>query len=134
MNRGEYKVQVAKDGLLLSFVQSAIGLLIKNTAKIMKADYCESSACIIAWDNTELEMQEKKVHPKNGQAAGGVAQVEVHRHAHRRKKSWLPDEGQGDGIAMQLHCANNCKKAEEQAKAELEVESSYANLFGLIIS
>jgi hypothetical protein len=85
------RCQVPKDSLLLFFLcvihARSFGKTILH--KIMKTDHCKSSACVVAWDDMALEMQEKKVHPKNGiflgQAAGGAAQVEVPRHTHHHQ-------------------------------------------------
>ncbi len=65
MEKGEYEVQVAKDGLLLSFLHTIRARLFnkKILREIMGANYRESRAHTIAWDDTALEMQEKKVCP-----------------------------------------------------------------------
>ncbi len=66
MQKGEYQVRVGEAGLLLLFLCTirARSFDMKILCKIMKAEYHKSSACVIAWDNKVLEMQEKKVHPK----------------------------------------------------------------------
>jgi hypothetical protein len=68
MEYGEYKVRVAKDGRLISFVlaihvKSFDKMILK---KIMGQHYHEGSARVIAWDDMVQEMEGKKVYPKNG--------------------------------------------------------------------
>jgi hypothetical protein len=68
MEYDEYKVRVAKDGHLILFVCAICARLFDKIIlkKIMKNNYHEGSASIIAWDYTVQEMEAKKVHPKNG--------------------------------------------------------------------
>ncbi len=68
MEYGEFEVQVAKDGCLISFVHAicARSFEKKILKKIMKGDYCESCAHVITWDDTVQDMESKKVHSKNG--------------------------------------------------------------------
>jgi hypothetical protein len=76
MEYGEYEVRVAKDGRLISFVCAIHAKLFDKIIlkKIMKDNYHEGSARVIAWDDTVQEMEGKKVHPKNG-LYGGMPQV-----------------------------------------------------------
>jgi hypothetical protein len=65
MQKGEYEVREAKNGHLLTFICAVCARSFDKTKsdKIMKDDYHKSSAGIVAWDKTVLEMMEKKVHP-----------------------------------------------------------------------
>ncbi len=78
MGKGEYEVQVAEDGHLLTFVCAIRARLFdkKIPRKIMKEDYSKSSACIAARDGTALlRMMDEKVHPKNGLFWGASARA-----------------------------------------------------------
>ncbi len=70
MQKGEYQVQEAEDGLslLVSFVRaiSSRSFDKKILCKIMGMEYRESSSRVVAWDDTALEMQVKNVCPVNG--------------------------------------------------------------------
>jgi hypothetical protein len=68
MQKGEYLIQVVEDGLLVLFVRAIPSRSFdKNILKkIMGENNCESSARIVAWDDTALEMQRQNVHPLNG--------------------------------------------------------------------
>ena len=68
MQKGEYQVRVAEDGLLVSFVRaiSFHSFDKKILKKILGKDYRESSARIVPWDDMALEMQRQNVHPLNG--------------------------------------------------------------------
>jgi hypothetical protein len=61
-------VQVAKDGHSILFVRAIHAKLFDKIIlkKIMKDNYHEGSACVIAWDDMVQEMEGKKVHPKHG--------------------------------------------------------------------
>jgi hypothetical protein len=107
----------------------------------MKADNCKSSTCIVAWSNTVLEMQENKVSPKNGLFWGKPQVVRLKWKCtgmptaiktHDNMPGYRVKDTRGE-----WHVQCNCivlitvNKVEEQAKADLEVESNYADLFGL---
>ena len=68
MQKSEYQVRVAEDGLSVSFVRaiSSKSFDKKILGKIMGAEYRESSSRVVAWDDTALEMQAKNVRPVNG--------------------------------------------------------------------
>jgi hypothetical protein len=68
IEKGEYKVQVAKDGNSLMWHRTthSRSFIKEIFNKIMGGNYRENSACIIAWDNMVLEMCNKGVHRKNG--------------------------------------------------------------------
>jgi hypothetical protein len=68
MEKGEYKASVAEDPRLLSFLRAICSRSFdeKIPRKIMGTEYCKSSAGIVAWDNTALEMQAKNVPSTNG--------------------------------------------------------------------
>jgi hypothetical protein len=59
MQKGEYQIQVAKDGLLVLFIRAIPSRSFdkKILKKILSKKYRESSAHVIAWDDTALEMQ-----------------------------------------------------------------------------
>ncbi len=68
MGYGECEMRVAKDGRSILFVCAirARSFDKKIVKIIMKDDYRESCARVIAWDNMAQEMETKKVHSKNG--------------------------------------------------------------------
>jgi hypothetical protein len=68
MQKSEYQVRVAEDGLSVSFVCaiSSMSYDKRILRKIMGAEYSKSSSRIVAWDNTALAMQAKNVRPVNG--------------------------------------------------------------------
>ena len=68
MQKGEYEVRLAKDGLLVLFRRAICSRSFnkKILRKIMGEEYRESSARVVAWDDTALEMQAKNVRPMNG--------------------------------------------------------------------
>ena len=59
---------VVEDGLSVLFVRAIPSRSFdkKILKKIMGENNCESSARIVAWDDTALEMQRQNVHPLNG--------------------------------------------------------------------
>ena len=89
MQKREYQVHVAEDGLSVSFLRAISSLSFdkKILRKIMGAEYRESSSRVVAWDDTALAMQAKNVRPMLGLAAGGAANVEVHGHSHCRQQA-----------------------------------------------
>ena len=68
MQNGEYEMRVAEDGLLVLFLRAICSHSFdkKILCKIMGTEYPESSARVVAWDDTALEMQAKHVRPNNG--------------------------------------------------------------------
>ena len=68
MQKCEYQVRVAEDGLSVSFLRAISSLSFdkKILRKIMGVVYRESSSRVVAWDDTALEMQAKNVRPVNG--------------------------------------------------------------------
>jgi hypothetical protein len=68
MQKSEYQVRVAKDGLLASLIcaVSLISFDKKILRKIMGAEYRESSSRVIDWNDTALAMQANNVRPVNG--------------------------------------------------------------------
>jgi len=66
--KGEYEVRVAEDGLSVSFQRAICSRFFNKQILriIMGENYHESSARIFAWDDMVLEMQKKKVRPRNG--------------------------------------------------------------------
>jgi hypothetical protein len=133
---------MAEDGLLLSFLCASCARYfdIKILQKIMKVDYRESSTCIVAWDSTALEIQEKKEHPKNGLFWGKPQVVRLKWKCTGMpttvKKHDYPTDYRVKDRRGEWHVQYNCimlitvKKAEEWAKVELEAESNYVDLFG----
>ncbi len=63
MQKGEYQIQVVEDGLSVSFVRAIPSCSFdKKILKIiMGENYRESSARVVAWDDTVLEMQQQNV-------------------------------------------------------------------------
>ena len=59
---------MAEDGLLVLFFCAICSCSYdkKILWKIMGENYRKSSACVVAWDDTVLVMQNKKLCPKNG--------------------------------------------------------------------
>ncbi len=68
MQKSEYHIRVAEDGLSVSFLRaiSSRSFDKKILRKIMGTEYRESSSRVVAWDDMALEMQAKNVHPVNG--------------------------------------------------------------------
>ena len=80
MRKGEYEVQVAEDGLSVSFRRAICSRSFncnKNILrKIMGVEYRKSSAhVIIAWDDTVLAMQQQNVRSLNGGSARALPPV-----------------------------------------------------------
>jgi hypothetical protein len=69
MEKGEYKVQVAKDSLSLLLLHAIQARSFDKNIfhKIMGTNYSESSTCwVVAWDVTGLEMCDMGLPPQNG--------------------------------------------------------------------
>ncbi len=134
---------MAEDSLSVSFVRAITSRSFdkKILKKIMGTEYRESSARVVAWDNTALEMQRQNVSPLNGLFWGERQVVRlwwkctstptnVKRHDYLAE--YKVRDKRGD-----WHVQCNCivlvtvRKAEELMQAELEVESSYMDLFGV---
>ena len=142
MQKGEYQVQVAKDGLSVVRAISSRSFDKKILKKIMGKEYHESSARVIAWGVTALEMQADNVRPLNGLFWGERQVVRlwwkctgtptaVNKHDYPTEYYRVKDK-QGE-----WHVQCDCimlvmvRKAEEWTQAKLEVESSYMDLFGV---
>ena len=143
MQKGEYQVRVAKDGLSVSFV-SAISSRSFNKRilrEIMGADYRESSSRVVALDDTALEMQEKNVRPVNGLFWGEPQVVRLRWKCSGTptavNKHDYPTEYKVRDKRGVWHVQCDCivivtvRKAEERTQAELEVATSYVDLFGI---
>jgi hypothetical protein len=113
----------------------------KILRKIMGADYRESSSRVVAWDDTALAMQAKNVRPVNGLFWGEpqVARLmwkctgtptAVNKHDYPTEYKVRDNRGvwhvQCDCIVIVT-----VRKAEERMQAELEVSTSYVDLFGI---
>ena len=148
MQKGEYQVREAEDGLSLSvlFVRAITSRSFdkKILCKIMGMEYRESSSRVVAWDDTALEMQVKNVCPVNGLFWGEPHVVQlrwkcmgtpttVNKHDYPTEYKVRDKRGvwhvQCDCIVIMT-----VKKAEERTQAELEVATSYVDLFGIIDS
>ena len=103
----------------------------------MGAEYRESSARVLTWDDTAL----KNVHPKNG-LYWGERQVVLLRWKctgtpTRVDKHDNPMEYRVKDKRGEWHVQCDCivlvtvKKADERTQAEVELESSYVDLFGI---
>jgi hypothetical protein len=143
MQKSEYQVRVAKDGLLVSFVRaiSSMSFDKKILRKIMGAEYRESSSRVVAWDDTALAVQAKNVRPVNGLFWGKpqVARLmwkctgtptAINKHDYPTEYMVRDKRGvwhvQCDCIVIVT-----VRKAEERTQAELEVSTSYVDLFGI---
>jgi hypothetical protein len=143
MQKREYQVRVAEDGLLVSFVRAIFAMSFdkKILRKIMGAEYRESSSRVVAWDDTALAMQAKNVRPVNGLFWGEpqVARLmwkctgtptAVNKHDYPTEYKVRDKRGvwhvQCDCIVIVT-----VRKAEERTQAELEVATSYVDLFGI---
>jgi hypothetical protein len=143
MQKREYQVRVAEDGLLVSFLCAISSLSFdkKILRKIMGAEYRESSSRVVAWDDTALDMQAKNVRPVNGLFWGEpqVARLKwkctgtpttVNKHDYPTEYKVRDNRG-----VWHVQC--NCivivtvRKAEERTQADLEVGTSYVDLFGI---
>ncbi len=143
MQKSEYQVRVAEDGLSVSFVRAIFSISFdkKILRKIMGAEYRESSSRIVAWDNTALEMQAKNVRLLNGLFWGEpqVARLmwkctgiptAVNKHDYPTEYKVRDKRGEWH---VQCDCIVivTVRKAEERTQAELEVATSYIDLFGI---
>jgi hypothetical protein len=143
MNKGEYQVRVAEDGLSVSFVRAISSRSFDKRIlwKIMGAKYCESSSRVVAWDDTALEMQAKNVRPVNGLFWGEPQVVRlrwkctgiptaVNKHDYPTEYRVMDKRGEWH---VQCDCIVlvTVRNAEEQTQAELEVATSYVDLFGI---
>jgi len=143
MQKGEYQIQVAEDCLLVLFVRAipSRSFDTKILKKIMGENYHESSARVVAWDDTALEMQQQNVRPLNGIFWGERQMVRLRWkctgtpnavNTHDYPTEYKVRDKRGDWH-VQCDCIVlvTVRKAEEQTQAELEVESSYMDLFGV---
>jgi hypothetical protein len=138
---------VAEDGLSVSFVLaiSSSSFDKRIIRKIMDAEYRyrESSSRVVAWDDTVLEMQAKNVHPVNGLFWGEPHVVRlrwkctgtptaVNKHDYPTEYRDRVKDKRGEWH-VQCDCIVlvTVKKAEEKMQAELEVGTSYVDLFGI---
>ena len=143
MQKSEYQVRVAEDGLSVSFVRaiSSRSFDKKILRKIMGTEYRESSSRVVAWDDTALEMQAKNVRPVNGLFWGEpqVARLKwkctgtptaVNKHDYPTEYKVRDKKGE---YQVQCDCIVivTVRKAEERTQAELEVATSYVDLFGI---
>ena len=143
MQKSEYQVRVAEDGMSVSFLRaiSSRSFDKKILRKIMGAEYRESSSRVVAWDDTALDMQAKNVRPVNGLFWGEpqVARLKwkctgtptaVNKHDYPTEYKVRDNRGvwhvQCDCIVIVT-----VRKAEERTQAELEVGTSYVDLFGI---
>ena len=145
MQKGEYKVQVAKDSLSVLFRRAICSRSFnkKILRKIMGEEYRESSARVVAWDDTaqEMEMQQQNVRPLNGLFWGKTQLVRLRWKCTGTptavNKHDYPAEYKVKDKKGEWHVQCDCivlvpvKKAEERMQAEVKVESSYVNLFGI---
>jgi hypothetical protein len=143
MQKSEYQVRVAEDGLLVSFVCaiSSMSFDKKILRKIIGAEYRESSSRVVAWDNTALAMQAKNVRPVNGLFWGEPQVLRLRWKCTGtptavNKHDYLAEYKVRDKRGV-WHVQCNCivivmvRKAEERTQAELEVVTSYVDLFGI---
>jgi hypothetical protein len=143
MQKREYQVRVAEDGLSVSFLRAISSLSFdkKILRKIMGAEYRESSSRVVAWDDTALAMQAKNVRPVNGLFWGEpqVARLmwkctgtptAVNKHDYPTEYKVRDNRGVWH---MQCDCIviMTVRKAEERMQAGLEVSTSYVDLFGI---
>jgi hypothetical protein len=143
MQKREYQVRVAKDGLSVSFLGAISSLSFdkKILQKIMGAEYRESSSRVVAWDDTALEMQSKNVRPMNGLFWGEPQVVRLRWKCTGTptaiNKHDYPTEYKVRDNRGVWHVQCDCivivtvRKAEERMQAELEVGTSYVDLFGI---
>jgi hypothetical protein len=143
MQKSEYQVRVAEDGLSVSFVRaiSAMSFDKKILRKIMGAEYRESSSRIVSWDDTALAMQAKNVRPVNGLFWGKLQVARLMwkctgtptaMNKHDYPTGYKLRDNRGE-YQVQCDCIVivTVRKEEERTQAELEVATSYVNLFGI---
>jgi hypothetical protein len=143
MQKREYQVRVAEDSLSVSFVRaiSSMSFDKKILCKIMGAEYRKSSPRVIAWDDTALAMQAKNVRPVNGLFWGEpqVARLKwkctgtptaVNKHDYPTGYKVRNNRGE---YQVQCDCIVivTVRKKEERTQVELEVATSYVDLFGI---
>ncbi len=133
---GEYKVQVAKDGHLLSFLCTICARLFdekitKNNESSLLQEQCLHHC--LDWHGPG-NAREEGAPPKwslvrlKWKCTGAPTTVKKHDYL----KEYTVKDRRGE-LHMQCYCIVliTVKKAEEQAKAEFEVESNYIDLFGI---
>ena len=110
--------------------------------KIVGTNYCKSSARIVAWDDAVLEMQAKKVRPKNGLLWGepkvvwfkwkcrGVPTT-VKKHNQYPTEYSVKDKKGGWHVQCDCIVLITVKKTKGWSQAEIDVESNCVDLFGL---
>ena len=145
MQKGEYQGRVAEDGLSVSFVHAissrSFDKKILRKIMVMGVEYRKSSSRLVAWDDKALEIQAKNVRPVNGLFWGKLQVVR-----RRWKCTGTPTAINKHDYPMEYkvrdkrgvwHVQCDCivivtvKKAEERTQAELEVATSYVDLFGI---
>ena len=107
----------------------------RSSARLWARLYHESSSHFVAWDNTALEIQAKNVRPVNGLFWGKPQVVwligtptAVNKHDYLTEYKVRDKQGE-------WHVQCNCimimtvRKGEERTQAELEVATSYVDLF-----
>jgi len=154
MQKGGYQVRVAEDGPSVLFVH-AISSRRSFDEKILRSkitgkEYRESksSARVVAWDDTALEMQAKNVRPLNAGLCWGerrqVMQLRwkctgtptcVDKHYCPTPTEYGVKDKRGEWHVqcdcIVLDIVTVVRKAEEQTRAELEAECSHMDLFGI---
>ncbi len=134
---------MTEDSLSVSFLRAICSRSFdkKILCKIMGTEYRESSTRLVAWDDTVLEMQAKNVHPVNGLFWGEPQVVRLRWKCTgtptRVDKHDYPTEYRVKDKQGEWHVQCNCivivrvRKAEERTQAEVEVATSYINLYGI---
>jgi hypothetical protein len=143
MHKIEYQVRVAEDGLSVSFLCAISSLSFDKRIlkKIMGEEYRESSSRVVAWDDTALEMQQQNVCPVNGLFWGKPQMARLRwkctgtptaMNKHDYPAGYKVRDRKGE-YQVQCDCIVivTVKKAEERTQAELEVGTSYVDLFGI---
>ena len=104
IKKGSYDVQVAEDGLLLSWRWASRSKCFDKEIlkKTLGDEYRDSSHRVVAWDlgrpkdGDARQESALQTRPFWGCTDGGAPQMEVHRHTHRGSER-LPHLLQGEG-------------------------------------
>jgi hypothetical protein len=144
MQKSEYRIRVAEDGLSVLFLRAICSCSFdkKILRKIMGAEYRESSAHVVAWDDTALEMQANNVRLVNGLFWGKPQVVwlrwkctgtptRVDKHDYPTECRVKDKQGEWHVQCEDCIVIVTVRKAEERTQVELEMATSYIDLYGI---
>jgi hypothetical protein len=133
IKKGSYEVQVAEDGLSLSWQQVSRSEFFNKEIlkKILGDEYCDSSHRVVAWDDLRMEMHDKNVRSKQGLFGGAPMVVHLKRKCTGTPIMVVKDYPTSYKVKdkfSEVHTQCNCivlitvKKAEERFREAVEEE------------